>query len=162
MKFPVASVIVLAGAVFVATDGPYGLGQAPSGFIKVVLNTTINCNISALGVLPLGAYQIPFGVSAVLLDKVNANQPFMVVAETRLIVLQSVNFLVSLCGARFYGGVTTKVIVNAAGTNPSSIDATKSQTLTIRNAPINANGVSVLELHGNDRTISTQMCLCVD
>ncbi|KAE8210355.1 hypothetical protein CF327_g5766 [Tilletia walkeri] len=154
MKFTVASVVALAGAVSAATDGPYGLGQAPSGFIKGVLNTTLNCNISALGVLPLGAYQIPFGVSAVLPDKVNANQPFYVIAGTRLIVPQSVNFLASLFGARFYGGVATKVIINAAGGSPSSIDAAQGQTLTIPNAPINAGGVSVLELPGNGKTIS--------
>ncbi|CAD6886748.1 unnamed protein product [Tilletia laevis] len=154
MKLTVASVLALVGAVSAATDGPYGLGQAPSGFIKGVLNTSLSCNISALGILPLGQYQIPFGVSAVLPDKVNANQPFNVIAGTRLIVPQSVNFLAALFGARFYGGVATKVIVNAAGASPAFIDAAKSQTLTIPQAPINANGVSVLELPGNGNIIT--------
>ncbi|KAE8217193.1 hypothetical protein CF319_g8658 [Tilletia indica] len=69
VRFTVASVVALAGAISAATDGPYGLGQAPSGFIKGVLNTTLNCNISALGILPLIAHQMLFRVSTVLPDK---------------------------------------------------------------------------------------------
>ncbi|KAK0548483.1 hypothetical protein OC861_001662 [Tilletia horrida] len=154
MKLTVASVLALAGAASAATDGPYGIGAAPAGFIKGVLNTTITCNITALGVLPIGGYQIPFGVAAVLPDKVNANQPFNVVASTRLIVPKTVNFLASLFGAVTYAGTATKVVVNADGANPSSIDAAKGQTLTIPNATVNANGVSVLEVPGNGGSIT--------
>ncbi|KAK0536824.1 hypothetical protein OC834_000964 [Tilletia horrida] len=152
MKLTVASVLALAGAASALTDGPYGVGQAPAGFLKGVLNTTITCNISALGILPLGGYKIPFGVSAVLPDKVDAGQPFNVVAGTRLIVPQSVNGLAYLFGARFYGGSATKVIVNAAGATPSSIDAA-ARGLAIPQSPINPKGVSVLEIPGSGGTI---------
>ncbi|KAE8215855.1 hypothetical protein CF326_g9709 [Tilletia indica] len=67
--FTVASVVALAGADSAATDGPYGLGQAPSGFIEGIFNTTLNCNIPALGALSLIAHQMLFRVSTVLPDK---------------------------------------------------------------------------------------------
>ncbi|KAK0548482.1 hypothetical protein OC845_003559 [Tilletia horrida] len=154
MKLTIASVLALAGAASAATDGPYGIGAAPAGFIKGVLNTTLNCNITALGILPIGGYPIPFGVAAVLPDKVNANQPFNVVASTRLIVPKSVNFLAALFGAKFYEGTATKVVVNADGASPASIDAAASGGLAIPRAPINANGVSVLEVPGNGGSIT--------
>ncbi|KAK0548042.1 hypothetical protein OC861_005101 [Tilletia horrida] len=155
MKLTVASVLALASAAAAAgTDGPYHIGAAPAGFIKGVLNTTLNCNITALGILPIGGYPIPFGVSAVLPDQVNAGQSFNVVAGTRLIVPKTVNFLAALFGAKFYQGTATKVIVNAAGASPASIDAAANGGLPIPRAPINANGVSVLEVPGNGNTIT--------
>ncbi|KAK0548480.1 hypothetical protein OC845_003557 [Tilletia horrida] len=154
MKFSLVSVLALAGAASAATDGPYGIGAAPAGFIKGVLNTTIECNVTALGILPLGHYPIYFGVSAVLPDKVHAGQPFNVVASTRLIVPKTVNFLAALFSAKYYGGTATKVVVNADGASPPSIDAAAGQTLTIPRAPINAFGTSVLEVPGLGGTIT--------
>ncbi|KAL9936138.1 hypothetical protein V8E36_004980 [Tilletia maclaganii] len=154
MKLNIVASLALAGAAVAQTDGPAGIGAAPAGFLKGVLNATINCNITALAILPLGSYKIPFGVSAKLPDKVAAGQPFSVVAGTRLIVPQSVNGLASLFGARFYGGKATKVIVNADGANPSSIDAAAGGGINIPQAPINSRGISVLEVPGNSGTLT--------
>ncbi|KAK0536617.1 hypothetical protein OC835_001967 [Tilletia horrida] len=148
------SSILLAGAVVAQTDGPYSLGLAPVGIEKGVLNTTLSCSVTAIGFLPLGTQQIGFGVSALLPGRVSVNQPFSIVAGTRLIVPKSLNSIAGLFGARYYSGTVDSVIVNTPGASPASTDVAKGQTLTIPTAPLNPNGISVLEVPGAGKTLT--------
>ncbi|KAL9936128.1 hypothetical protein V8E36_004970, partial [Tilletia maclaganii] len=122
MKLTVASVLALAGASFAQTNGPASIGAVSSGFETGVLNATIFCNVTSTG-LNLKNQQIAFGVAANLPNRVNASQAFYVQAATRLIVPASINNLAYGFGARSYAGNATKVIVNAAGSTPSTLDA---------------------------------------
>ncbi|KAK0558941.1 hypothetical protein OC844_004763 [Tilletia horrida] len=152
MKLTIASVLSLIGAAFAATDGPYSIGPSPAGFETGVLNATLFCNVSSTG-LNLKNQQIAFGVAALLPNRVNASQPFSVVAATRLIVPASINNLAYGFGARTYAGNATKVIVNAQGSTPAFIDAA-STPIPIPSAPVVSGGPTVLEVPGNGGTIT--------
>ncbi|KAK0521013.1 hypothetical protein OC834_006820 [Tilletia horrida] len=144
MKLTIASVLSLIGAAAAATDGPFSIGAAASGFETGVLNSTILCNVSSTG-LNLKNQVIGFGIAANLPNRVNTSQPFYVQAATRLIVPASINNLAYGFGARTYAGNATKVIVNAQGSTPSTIDAA-SVPLAIPSAPVVSGGVSVLNV----------------
>ncbi|KAK0548477.1 hypothetical protein OC845_003554 [Tilletia horrida] len=152
MKFTLATALSLAGLAAAATDGPYSIGAATSGFEKGVLNTTLVCNVTSTG-LNLKNQQIGFGVAAILPNRVNTSQPFNVVAGTRLIVPASINNLAYGFGARTYAGQATKVIVNAKGSSPSSIDAAKTP-ITIPSAAVVSGGPTVLEVPGKGGVIT--------
>ncbi|KAE8266418.1 hypothetical protein A4X09_0g5929 [Tilletia walkeri] len=144
MKFTLASTLALVGAVSAATDGPYSIGAATAGTEIGVLNSTLFCNVSSTG-LNLKNQQILFGVAAQLPNRVGLNQPFFVQAATRLIVPASINNLAYGFGARYYAGNATKVIVNAKGSTPSSVDAAATP-LAIPSAPVVSGGVSILNV----------------
>ncbi|KAE8234071.1 hypothetical protein CF326_g885 [Tilletia indica] len=144
MKFTLASTLALVGAVSAATDGPYSIGASPAGTEIGVLNSTLFCNVSSTG-LNLKNQQILFGVAAKLPNRVGLNQPFFVQAATRLIVPASINNLAYGFGARTYAGNATKVIVNAKGSTPSSVDAAATP-LAIPSAPVVSGGVSILNV----------------
>ncbi|KAK0526086.1 hypothetical protein OC834_004931 [Tilletia horrida] len=144
MKLTVASVLSLVGAAAAATDGPFSIGAAASGFEIGVLNTTILCNVTSTG-LNLKNQVIGFGIAASLPNLVKANQPFYVQAATRLIVPASINNLAYGFGARTYAGNATQVIVNALGSTPSTLDAA-STPLPIPSAPVVSGGVSILNV----------------
>ncbi|KAK0542387.1 hypothetical protein OC845_006644, partial [Tilletia horrida] len=118
MKFTLATALSLAGLAAAATDGPYSVGAATSGFETGVLNSTILCNVSSTG-LNLKNQVIGFGIAANLPNIVNVSQPFYVQAAARLIVPASINNLAYGFGARTYAGTATKVLVNAKGSTPS-------------------------------------------
>ncbi|KAK0536820.1 hypothetical protein OC834_000968 [Tilletia horrida] len=153
MKLTIASVLSLIGVAAAATNGPFSIGPATSGFEKGVLNTTLSCNVSSTG-LNLKNQQILFGVAAILPNRVNASQPFNVVAGTRLIVPASINNLAYGFGARTYAGNATKVIVNAKGATPSFKDAAALGPIPIPSAPVVSGGPTVLEVPGNGGTIT--------
>ncbi|KAL9936127.1 hypothetical protein V8E36_004969 [Tilletia maclaganii] len=153
MKLTVASVLALAGAASAATDGPYSIGASPSGFETGVLNATLICNVTSTG-LNLKNQQIAFGVAAILPNRVNASQPFNVIAGTRLIVPASINNLAYGFGARSYSGNATKVVINAKGSTPSSIDAAGTKAIPIPSAPIASGLPAVLNVPGNNGVIS--------
>ncbi|KAL9936031.1 hypothetical protein V8E36_004873 [Tilletia maclaganii] len=153
-KALLSSVLLATTAVVAKTDGPYGIDLAPAGIEKGILNTTLACSVTAIGFLPLGTQQIGFGVSARLPGRVNVGQPFSIVAATRLIVPKSLNSIAGLFGARYYTGTVDSVIVNTPGADPSSTDVAKGQNLTIPVAPLNPNGVSVLEVPGNSNVLT--------
>ncbi|KAL9935991.1 hypothetical protein V8E36_004833 [Tilletia maclaganii] len=148
------SSILLATAAVAQTDGPYSLGLAPVGIEKGVLNTTLSCNVTAIGFLNLGAQQIGFGVAANLPGRVNVNQPFFVTAGTRLLVPKSVNSLAGLFGATFYSGTVDSVVLNTKGANAASVDAAKGKNVQIPVSPLNSNGISVLEVPGNGDSLT--------
>ncbi|KAK0524549.1 hypothetical protein OC834_005488 [Tilletia horrida] len=148
------SSILLAGAVVAQTDGPYQLGLAPVNIEKGVLNTTLNCNVTAIGFLNLGSQPIGFGVAANLPGRVSVNQPFYVTAGTRLIVPKSLSSLAGLFGAKYYTGTVDSVVLNTAGASTASIDAAKGTTINIPAAPLNSNGVSVLEVPGGGNSLT--------
>ncbi|KAK0544733.1 hypothetical protein OC861_001639 [Tilletia horrida] len=149
------SSVLLAGSVaFAQTDGPYSLGLAPVGIEKGVLNTTLSCSVTAIGFLPLGTQTIGFGVSALLPGRVSLNQPFSIVAGTRLIVPKSLNGLAGLFGAKYYSGTVDSVVVNTPGASPASTDVAKGANLVIPTSPLIANGVSVLEIPGSGNVIT--------
>ncbi|CAD6908573.1 unnamed protein product [Tilletia controversa] len=152
MKFAIASVLALAGAASAATNGPFSIGAATSGFEKGSLNSTLICNVTSTG-LNLKNQQILFGVSAILPNRVNASQPFNVIAGTRLIVPASINNLAYGFGARFYNGTATKVIVNAKGATPSFKDAAEAGPIPIPSAPVVSGGPTVLEVPGKGGVI---------
>ncbi|KAK0542665.1 hypothetical protein OC846_002617 [Tilletia horrida] len=151
MKLTVASVLSLISAAAAATTGPYSIGAATSGYEIGVLNATILCNVSSTG-LNLKNQVIGFGIKAALPNVVSSTQGFYVTAATRLIVPASINNLAYGFGARTYAGNATKVIVNAAGSSPSSIDAAKTP-LAIPSAPVVSGGVSVLNVPASGSTI---------
>ncbi|KAE8240885.1 hypothetical protein A4X03_0g8274, partial [Tilletia caries] len=152
MKLALASSLALVGAASAATSGPYNLGVSNSGFETGVLNATLLCNVTSTG-LNLKNQQILFGVAAILPNRVDATQPFNVIAGTRLIVPASINNLAYGFGARYYAGNATKVIVNAQGSTPTFIDAA-TKPLPIPSAPVVSGGVSVLEVPGKGGVIT--------
>ncbi|KAK0554015.1 hypothetical protein OC846_002300 [Tilletia horrida] len=145
MKFTLATALSLAGLAAAATDGPYSVGAATSGFETGVLNSTILCNVSSTG-LNLKNQQIGFGIAANLPNIVNVSQPFYVQAAARLIVPASINNLAYGFGARTYAGTATKVLVNAKGSTPSQVDAASPSGIVIPSAPVVSGGVSVLNV----------------
>ncbi|KAL9936134.1 hypothetical protein V8E36_004976 [Tilletia maclaganii] len=151
MKLTFASVLALVGAATAQTNGPFSIGPAAVGFEKGTLNATLICNVTSTG-LNLKNQQIAFGVAAILPNRVNASQPFNVIAGTRLIVPASINNLAYGFGARSYAGNATRVIVNAKGATPSSIDAAKTP-IVIPSAPIASGQVAVLEVPGKGGVI---------
>ncbi|KAE8217108.1 hypothetical protein CF319_g8728 [Tilletia indica] len=152
MQLTIASVLSLIGAAAAATTGPYSIGAAASGRELGVLNSTIFCNVSSTG-LNLKNQQILFGIKAALPNRVSSSQSFYVVAGTRLIVPASINNLAYGFGARTYAGNATKVIVNAKGATPSSVDAAAAGPILIPSAPVISGGVSVLNVPGSGKTI---------
>ncbi|KAK0554016.1 hypothetical protein OC846_002301 [Tilletia horrida] len=146
MKFTLATALSLAGyAAAAATNGPYAVGAATSGFETGVLNSTILCNVSSTG-LNLKNQVIGFGIAANLPNIVNVSQPFYVQAAARLIVPASINNLAYGFGARTYAGTATKVLVNAKGSTPSQVDAAAPSGIVIPSAPVNSGAVSVLNV----------------
>ncbi|CAD6890945.1 unnamed protein product [Tilletia controversa] len=145
------SSILLAGVALAQTDGPYSLGLAPVGIEKGILNTTLSCNVTAIGFLNLGAQTIGFGVAANLPGRASINQPFYVTAGTRLIVPQSLSGLAGLFGAKFYAGTVDSVTLNTAGATVASVEAAKG--VAIPTAALNTNGVSILEVPGNGNSL---------
>ncbi|KAE8215955.1 hypothetical protein CF327_g857 [Tilletia walkeri] len=152
MQLTVASVLAMIGAAAAATTGPYSIGAATSGYELGVLNSTIFCNVSSTG-LNLKNQQILFGIKAALPNRVSSSQSFYVVAGTRLIVPASINNLAYGFGARTYAGNATKVIVNAQGATPASVDAAALAPIVIPSAPVVSGGVSVLNVPGSGKTI---------
>ncbi|KAK0529335.1 hypothetical protein OC834_003678 [Tilletia horrida] len=152
MKFSLAAVLALAGAAAAATDGPYSIGAADSGFEKGVLNTTLVCNVASTG-LNLKNQKILLGVAANVPNRVNVNQPFYLYASTRLIVPASINSLAYGFGARTYGGKATSVKVVATGSTPSTVEAAGSAGLTIESAPVIQNGPSVIYAPGQGKSL---------
>ncbi|CAD6890391.1 unnamed protein product [Tilletia controversa] len=152
-KALLSSILLAGAAVAAGTDGPYSLGLAPVGIEKGLLNTTLDCDVTALGLLPLGKQKIGFGVYAFLPGRVSINQPFSIVASTRLIVPASLNGLAGLLGAKYYSGTVDSVVVNTPGASPSSTDVAKNANLTIPAAILNTKGVSVLEVPGPGKSI---------
>ncbi|KAE8208207.1 hypothetical protein CF327_g7149 [Tilletia walkeri] len=147
-----AALLALVGSVTAATNGPFSIGVASSGFEKGVLNSTLSCNVSSTG-LNLKNQQILFGVAAILPNRVNASQPFNVIAGTRLIVPASINNLAYGFGARFYNGTATKVIVNAKGATPAFKDAAALGPIAIPSAAVVSGGPTVLEVPGKGGVI---------
>ncbi|KAK0554017.1 hypothetical protein OC846_002302 [Tilletia horrida] len=145
MKFTLATALSLAGLAAAATNGPYAVGAATSGFETGVLNSTILCNVSSTG-LNLKNQVIGFGIAANLPNIVAASQPFYVQAAARLIVPASINNLAYGFGARTYNGTATKVLVNAKGSTPSQVDAASPSGIKIPSAPVNSGAVSVLNV----------------
>ncbi|KAK0544488.1 hypothetical protein OC846_006057 [Tilletia horrida] len=149
------SSILLAGSVALAqTDGPYSLGLAAVNVETGVLNTTLTCQVNALGFLNLGNQSIGFGVAANLPGRVNISQPFTVTAGTRLIVPKSLSSLAGLFGAKYYAGTVDSVVLNTAGASTASVDAAKGKNVKIPTSPLNSNGVSVLEVPGNGNSLT--------
>ncbi|KAE8227568.1 hypothetical protein CF326_g7535, partial [Tilletia indica] len=147
-----AALLALVGSVTAVTNGPFSIGVASSGFEKGVLNSTLSCNVSSTG-LNLKNQQILFGVAAILPNRVNASQPFNVIAGTRLIVPASINNLAYGFGARFYNGTATKVIVNAKGATPAFKDAAALGPIAIPSAAVVSGGPTVLEVPGKGGVI---------
>ncbi|KAE8212422.1 hypothetical protein CF327_g3927 [Tilletia walkeri] len=146
------SSILLAGAAVAQTDGPFSIGLAPVGIEKGVLNTTLACNVTAIGFLNLGSQNIGFGVAANLPGRASINQPFFVTAGTRLIVPKSLSSLAGLFGARYYTGTVDSVTLNTAGATTASVEAAKGVAIPV--APLNTNGISVLEVPGNGQSLT--------
>ncbi|KAE8271866.1 hypothetical protein A4X09_0g488 [Tilletia walkeri] len=143
--------IVLAGAAVAQTEGPYSLGLAPVDIEKSVLNTTLSCNVTAIGFFNLGSQSIGFGVAANLPNRASLNQPFYITAGARLIVPKSLSILAGRFGARYYGGTVDSVTLNTAGATTASVEAAKG--IAIPAAPLNQNGVSVLEVPGTGQSL---------
>ncbi|KAK0531447.1 hypothetical protein OC835_003665 [Tilletia horrida] len=152
MKLTVASVLSLIGAAAAATTGPYSIGASTSGYEVGVLNSTIICNVTSTG-LNLKNQQILFGIKAALPNRISSSQSFYVTAGTRLIVPASINNLAYGFGARTYAGNATKVIVNAQGATPATLDAAATAPIAIPSAPVVSGGVSVLNVPGSGKTI---------
>ncbi|KAE8270672.1 hypothetical protein A4X09_0g1656 [Tilletia walkeri] len=153
-KALLSSILLAGAAVAAGTNGPYALGLAPVGIEKGVFNTTLDCTVQVLGLLPLlSQYQIGFGVSALLPGRVSVNQPFSIVAGTRLTIPRSLNNLAGVLGAKFYAGTVDSVVVNTPGATPASTDVAKGGNLTIPASPLNREGVSILEIPGAGKSI---------
>ncbi|CAD6968980.1 unnamed protein product [Tilletia controversa] len=151
MQLTVAAVLSLIGAAAAATTGPFSVGAATSGYEIGVLNSTLLCNVTSTG-LNLKNQQILFGIKAALPNRVSSTQSFYITAGTRLIVPASINNLAYGFGARTYAGNATKVIVNAQGATPSTIDAAVTP-IAIPSAPVVSGGVSVLNVPGSGKTL---------
>ncbi|KAK0560851.1 hypothetical protein OC861_006095 [Tilletia horrida] len=137
MKVASGILLALVSAASAATSGPNSVGIPPAGFEKVVLNTTILCNFTFVGVYR--NQPVSLGVDAVLPNQVNSSQPFTGLARLRLFIPRAINQVYYAFGARSYDGVVQQLVVDAAGSIPSSVDAAQSQLISIPRTGVSGN-----------------------
>ncbi|KAK0550034.1 hypothetical protein OC846_001753 [Tilletia horrida] len=136
MKLAIATSFALIGASLAAVAEPLDTRAITQ---TKTLNATLRCDFLVTTGANFNNRTFALDATVQLPQSVDAGQPFNLTASFRLTnELSYIRTLLHALGGRTLGGVVSKLVVNAAGSNPASINAAAKKPITITNVTLDA------------------------